>query len=58
MENYSTYDLELDYTVPDLRDEIIPKYEISNTSPFLGKSYVGFKEALAFKESGGDYKTY
>lgn len=25
--------------------------------PFLGKSYVGFKEALAFKESQGDYFT-
>ena len=38
LENYSTYDLELDYTVPDLRDEIIPEFEISHTSPFLGKS--------------------
>ena len=25
--------------------------------PFLGSSYVGFKEALAFKESSGDYFT-
>jgi hypothetical protein len=25
--------------------------------PTLGKSFVGFKEALAFKESGGDYFT-
>lgn len=24
--------------------------------PQLGKSYIGFKEAVAFKESGGDYK--
>ncbi|PNQ72704.1 peptidoglycan-binding protein LysM [Hanstruepera neustonica] len=26
-------------------------------SPTLGKSFVGFKEALGFKESGGDYFT-
>lgn len=57
MENYSTYNLDLDYTVDDLRDEIDPGFEISQTAPVLGKSYVGFKEALAFKESGGDYKS-
>ncbi|MFT7064455.1 MAG: hypothetical protein ACJAUO_000015 [Sediminicola sp.] len=27
------------------------------TPPFLGSSYIGFKEALAFKESQGDYFT-
>ncbi|WP_273567201.1 hypothetical protein [Maribacter halichondriae] len=37
-----------------------PKYEtpIATTivaPPFLGSSYIGFKEALAFKESRGDY---
>ena len=26
-------------------------------SPTLGKSFIGFKEALGFKESGGDYFT-
>ena len=26
-------------------------------TPTLGKSFIGFKEALAFKESGGDYFT-
>ncbi|SDR99012.1 peptidoglycan-binding protein LysM [Gramella sp. MAR_2010_147] len=57
LEEYSTYNLDLDYTVADLRDELIPEFQISHTSPFLGKSYVGFKEALAFKESRGDYKT-
>lgn len=31
-------------------------YEITIVAPpFLGSSYVGFKEALAFKESSGDY---
>ncbi len=57
MENYSTYNLDLDYTVDDLRDELDPGFEISQTAPVLGKSYVGFKEALAFKESRGDYKS-
>lgn len=57
LEQYSTFDLDLDYTVPDLRNEIVPAFEISHTSPFLGKSYVGFKEAVAFKESRGDYKS-
>ncbi|TBW26737.1 peptidoglycan-binding protein LysM [Gramella sp. KN1008] len=57
LENYSTYNLELDYTVEDLKEEITPDFEISHTAPILGKSYVGFKEALAFKESGGDYRT-
>lgn len=28
-----------------------------NYSPYLGKTYLGFKEALGFKESGGDYFT-
>ncbi len=57
LENYSTSNLELEYTVEDFKEEIKPDFEISHTSPFLGKAYVGFKEALAFKESGGDYKS-
>ncbi|APG58966.1 peptidoglycan-binding protein LysM [Christiangramia salexigens] len=57
LEDYSTYDLDLDYTVDDLRGELKPEFKFSHTSPVLGKSYVGFKEALAFKESGGDYKS-
>lgn len=57
LENYSTSDLELEYTVEDLREELTPDFQISHTAPILGKSYVGFKEALAFKESRGDYKT-
>lgn len=56
LENYVT-DLELEYTVEDFEEEISPDFEITQTSPILGKSYVGFKEALAFKESGGNYKT-
>ncbi len=57
LENYSTSDLELEYTVENLQEELTPDFQISHTAPILGKSYVGFKEALAFKESRGDYKT-
>lgn len=55
---YSTEGLDLNYTVS------IEDIEVENTlgsddsfSPYLGKSFVGFKEALAFKESGGDYSS-
>ena len=53
---FSTEGLELDYNVPT-EAELIPI--IAPVTPkfylFLGKSYVGFKEALGFKESRGDY---
>jgi hypothetical protein len=52
--HYSTEGLELYYDVPfeltfenDEEDYII--------YPYLGKSFVGFREALAFRESRGDY---
>jgi len=32
-------------------------YSANIVPPFLGSSYIGFKEALAFKESSGDYCT-
>ena len=57
LEKYSTYDLELEYTVQDLKDEFDTEYQLCNPSPLLGKAYVGFKEAVGFKESGGDYKS-
>ncbi|MGG5487399.1 peptidoglycan-binding protein LysM [Gaetbulibacter sp. PBL-D1] len=60
--NYSTEGLEIDFTVSkdiallakDSKDAVSP---ISNDIqfPYLGKSYVGFKEALGFKESGSNY---
>lgn len=55
LSKYLINDLELCYQVPN-KDEVdllhpeAPSYYI-----FLGKSYVGFKEALGFKESRGDY---
>ncbi|MEO8933009.1 MAG: peptidoglycan-binding protein LysM [Xanthomarina sp.] len=60
---------EEDYTSPDytlnneylgevFQDNLFPIHEIyAPFSPTLGKSFVGFKEALGFKESGGDYFT-
>ena len=53
---YSTEGLELDYNVPTEDDlslfdlTVTPKFYL-----FLGKSYLGFKEALGFKESRGNY---
>ncbi|MBR9758466.1 MAG: peptidoglycan-binding protein LysM [Algicola sp.] len=36
--------------------EILPVHEpVEVFTPELGKTFVGFKEALGFKESGGDY---
>ena len=53
---FSTEGLELNYNVPTeaeftpLIAPVTPKFYL-----FLGKSYVGFKEALGFKESRGNY---
>ncbi len=50
---FSTEGLELNYDVPTESElgYVQPKFSL-----FLGKSYLGFKEALAFKESRGDYQ--
>ena len=61
LSKYSTEGLDLNYTV-SLDDNIVDNVKTSEDgnksfSPYLGKSFVGFKEALAFKESGGDYFT-
>jgi len=61
LSKYSTRGLELKYTVS--QDEITHESDLASNdgsklfSPYLGKSFVGFKEALAFKESGGNYFT-
>lgn len=56
---YSTEGLVLDYTVSldaNIKDDFLALNDADKSfSPYLGKSFVGFKEALAFKESGGDY---
>ncbi|NNE31382.1 MAG: peptidoglycan-binding protein LysM [Winogradskyella sp.] len=58
-EQYSTEGLVLDYNISDelamiSENEIVPD---NIFTPHLGKSFEGFKEALAFKESRGDYFT-
>jgi hypothetical protein len=62
MDLYSINGLELDYTVSnETIIEETPKVNFDVESCFattnLGKSFVGFKEALAFKESRGNYFT-
>lgn len=51
---YSTEGLDLDYIAPNFEE--IKSLNTDFMSPKLGKSYVGFKEAVAFKESRGNYK--
>jgi hypothetical protein len=59
LSKYSTKGLVLNYTVShetSTKDIAIVSTKNNTTfSPFLEKSYVGFKEALAFKESRGNY---
>ncbi|MFT7051760.1 MAG: hypothetical protein ACJAZK_002377 [Psychroserpens sp.] len=64
-DDYSTEGIELNYDMAHL-DETHNFEQIQLSNPFqsspvyfpnLGKSYVGFKEALAFKESRGNYFT-
>lgn len=61
LSKYSTDGLVYNYTVSPILN-VTNGIDVSNGdykcfSPFLGKSFVGFKEAIAFKESGGDYAT-
>jgi hypothetical protein len=60
LSKYSTNGLDLNYTVRIETDGNNNLSDSTNStdyefSPFLGKSFVGFKEALAFRESGGNY---
>lgn len=62
MTKFSTAGLELNYTVHKdiaMLDESVEgsnKASDVDYSPFLGKAYLGFKEAVAFKESRGNYR--
>ena len=49
---YVTEEDELLYQFPSLN----PNDYYNNTIPYTGKYFIGFKEALAFKESQGNYK--
>ncbi|WP_432277875.1 peptidoglycan-binding protein LysM [Microcosmobacter mediterraneus] len=60
MTKYSTDGLELNFTVSkDLASADIEtkKDDFNEYAPVLGNSFTGFKEALAFKESRGNYFT-
>ena len=63
MSKFSTDGLDLNYTVSEdlalLANQERSMLESSYNKyfPYLGKSYLGFKEALAFKESRGNYFT-
>jgi hypothetical protein len=59
LDSYSTEGLELNYNISEelASAELGQIIESNMFSPFLGKSFEGFKEALAFKESQGDYFT-
>ncbi|MBT8377536.1 MAG: peptidoglycan-binding protein LysM [Bacteroidia bacterium] len=57
-EDYSTEGLQLNFIAPK-EYAMAPQKKSTNQSylfsPYLGKSFEGFKEALAFKESRGNY---
>lgn len=53
LSHYSTKGLELFYDVPF--EIVIEADEDYIVYPYLGKTFVGFREALAFRESRGDY---
>ncbi len=54
--HYTTAGLELDFTVALPEESIEIPYQF-NPTPLTTKNFIGFKEALAFKESRGDYLT-
>ena len=54
---YSTEGIELYFHVPNYDEMEITTEIEDNYQLFLGKTYVGFKEALGFKESQGNYST-
>ena len=55
---FSAEGLDLYYYVPNYDEVEVEIPEITNNYQLLlGKTYVGFKEALGFKESRGDYAT-
>ncbi len=51
---YSTVGLDLYFDVP-VETDLFEESDEFIIYPFLGKTYMGFKEALAFKESRGNY---
>ena len=56
LSHYKLGSVEMCYDVPDYMDALELQDEVTFFSLFLGKTYIGFKEALGFKESRGDYE--
>ncbi|MCC1484779.1 peptidoglycan-binding protein LysM [Winogradskyella immobilis] len=59
-QKYSTEGLELDFNISSdvaMVEPVAEQKEEVVFTPYLGKSFEGFKEALAFKESQGNYFT-
>lgn len=52
---YKLNGVEMCYNVPDIHESKKDNELAFNYNLFLGKTYIGFKEALGFKESSGDY---
>lgn len=55
LSQYQMNGLELCYNVPNENEANTLSINETTYTLFLGKTYVGFKEALGFKESRGDY---
>lgn len=55
MDKYSIECLDLSYNISSEIPQEVVKEQSDFNSPNLGKSFIGFKEALAFKESRGNY---
>jgi len=55
LSKYSTCDLDLKFDRPQLEEDQPENFEYYTPYPFTGNAFLGFKEALAFKESRGDY---
>ncbi|WP_029037429.1 hypothetical protein [Salinimicrobium xinjiangense] len=55
LEEFKTVNEEMIFEVPAAPDVAMIDPEV-HAYPELGKSYLAFKEAVGFKESGGDYK--
>ncbi|WP_340154782.1 peptidoglycan-binding protein LysM [uncultured Winogradskyella sp.] len=58
-DTYSTEGLELNYNISEDLAMVDNNHATKHNmfTPYLGKSFEGFKEAIAFKESQGDYFT-
>lgn len=56
-DRYSIQGLDLAYNLPIQAPLLVETKKINYQMPTLGKAFIGFKEALAFKESRGNYFT-